>query len=242
MSLMTSLRHSLVQVQLGRVLKYGGAVKLSQVVESISHVVNSVVVAALSPPRLTRIPTFYEKLLPPPLLSNDRVTSSRSLFSQLPEGKITPANYSVLLCEVEVHPYLATSLYHACYGPQKAGSCSQFLSFLQTNSRQLLHVSEEVRTFHVLAGCSRDFLVPGDFQLLIETFMMRHPRMSHLLEYEDDHGCPRLVDRIFSLNITNTEGLVSFCILGLCHLPPGPHRHMIPLRPGVLVPGPGRRR
>ena len=104
---MPSRHSSLVQVQLGRVLKYGGAVRLSQVVESISHVVHSV-----------------------------------STTTVLPH----------------------TSLPDLCNGPQKAGSCSQFLSFLQTNSRQLLHVSEEVRTFHVLAGCSRDFLVPGDFQ------------------------------------------------------------------------------
>ena len=40
-----------------------------------------------------------------------------------------------------------------------------------------------------------------------------HLNRPELLEYEDDHGrfvCPRLVDRIFSLNITNTEGLMSF--------------------------------
>ena len=254
-----------------------------------------------SPPRLTIIPTFYEKLLPPPPLSEEQVESTRVLFSHLPDGKITPANHSALLCEVEVHPYLATSLYYACFGPQQSGSCAQFLSFLQKNSRQLLNVSEEVRTFHILAGCNRDFLVPGDFELLVDTFMIVHPQMSHfrecrhlhqdfaasvtaslffkarawrhkrmslqqflllnltavlkdisanifdvnlldffsydqfyvfyhkfvhldddqdlhlnrseLLEYEDVHGgfvCPRLVDRIFLLNIINTEGLMSF--------------------------------
>ena len=46
---MPSRHSSLVQVQLGRVLKYGGAVRLSQVVESISHVVHSVSTTTLLP-------------------------------------------------------------------------------------------------------------------------------------------------------------------------------------------------
>ena len=133
-------------------------------------------------PRLTRIPTFYEPLLPPPLLSNQQVESIRCLFSNLLDGKLTRANHSLLLTEVEVHPYLSSTLYHACFGPQQSGSCDQFLSFLQNNSRQLLSVSEEVRTFHILAGCSRNFLIPEDFGLLLETFIMTHPQMSHFRE------------------------------------------------------------
>ena len=46
---MPSRHSSLVQVQLGRVLKYGGAVRLSQVVESISHVVHSVSTTTVLP-------------------------------------------------------------------------------------------------------------------------------------------------------------------------------------------------
>ena len=139
-------------------------------------------------PRLTRIPTFYEKLLPPPPLSSKQVESTRSLFAHLPGGKITPANHSVLLTEVEVHPYLSTSLYQACFGSQQSeGTWAQFLSFLQNNSRQLLSVSEEVRTFHILAGCSRNFLVPADFWLLVETFIMTHPQMSHFRECRHLH-------------------------------------------------------
>ena len=49
MSVMPSRHSSLVQVQLGRVLKYGGAGRLSQGVESISHVVHSVSTTTVLP-------------------------------------------------------------------------------------------------------------------------------------------------------------------------------------------------
>ena len=136
------------------------------------------------------IPIFYEKLLAPPVLPRQKVESAKLFFSLLPGGRVNkfdPPHPKFLLAEVKVHPYLASTLYTASFGQEESGTCPQFLSFLQNNSRKLLNVTEEERTFHLLAGCERDFLLPEDFSLVIETFIIDHPQMNHFRDCRDLH-------------------------------------------------------
>ena len=42
--------------------------------------------------RLTRIPTFYEDLLPVPVLSSEHVEKIQLMFSQLPDSRVTKSN------------------------------------------------------------------------------------------------------------------------------------------------------
>ena len=165
------------------------------VISRVSHDVENISLAGQTQ-SLTRIPTFNKNLLRASPLSAELVESIQKVFSQLPSGKVTRLSASVLLSEINLHPYLASTLFRCCYGQAESGSCQQFLCFLQHNSMKLIHVTQQVRTFNILARCERNFLVPEDFSLLIETFVLTHPQMEHFSGSECRHLHPAFVSSV----------------------------------------------
>ena len=75
------------QVQLGRVLKFGGAVKLSQVVESISHCVHSVATTTILPHTTKLLANLPD--LSPHQVSVQWVVESFKLGRPAPESDFT---------------------------------------------------------------------------------------------------------------------------------------------------------
>ena len=107
---------------------------------------------------------------PTPVLDSAYVECIQEFFAELPDGQATKDCYFYIL--LQVHPYLNSTIFKACYQTEETGGCGQFISFVQSNSRVLYDTDDCIKTFHLLKGCQeRNYLVPEDFHALLQTFI-----------------------------------------------------------------------
>jgi len=168
------------------VIKYlpSGGVKHKPVDKEIeseevsTHTPSATQSAQEDPPVPVDVPPFYPPHLPVPLLPSTFISSIQAFFSCQPSSVVTPSTAPLLAQSLHLSPYLSAPLFSACFGPTaQTGTCSQLLSFWQAHAK-LLHCGEDhVRIFHLLSGCSRNYLLPEDFLPLARTVLQTHSQL-----------------------------------------------------------------
>ena len=121
-------------------------------------------------PLVTTIPPFHILRSRTPVLDSAYVDCIQEFFAELPDSQATKDScFSILL---QVHPYLNSTIFKACYQSEEKGGCSQFISFVQSNSRVLYDTNDSVKAFNLLRGCQkRNYLMPEDFKPLLQTYI-----------------------------------------------------------------------
>jgi len=129
-------------------------------------------------PSIVPVPPFYPPNLPTPLLSPSFISYIQSFFSSQPSSLVTTSTAPLLAQTLEISSFLSHSLFTSSFGAAaQSGSCSQFLSFWQANAKLLHQVKDSVRMFHLLSGCTRDYLVPEDFIPIAKTVLETHKQL-----------------------------------------------------------------
>ena len=129
---------------------------------------------------LINIPLFYPPSNQTPLLSSEFIKSIQSIFSSRQSLQLELSSASLLANALQLSPHLGSSIFISVFGASsKSGTCAQFLSFWQANAKQLYETSASRKTFHLLAGCTRNYLIPEDFYPVVQSVLETH----HQLEF-----------------------------------------------------------
>ena len=137
---------------------------------------------------MTNIPTFFKPLSSlSVVLEASFVNNVQKFFASLPDK--TAAEDDDLSSILQVHPFFNSTIHRAVSTHRGQGSsagvkCDQFITFLQVNAGVLYNTEESMKMFHLLSGCSRNYLQPDDFYPLIRTFIQTHPQLEFFRSHE----------------------------------------------------------
>ena len=157
--------------------------------QDLSSTLTDATILEKSRTKLEAIPPFYQPRIPPPVLPTEQVEAIQEAFANLPDGIATMGNCN-LASFLDVHPYLNTTVFQACYGKEEKGKCGQFISFLQVNANLLFNTPETDRMFRLMKKKDKNYLTPEDFMPFL-TSLRKH---NHQLEFFRDEMFQHLHD------------------------------------------------